>query len=572
FGIGAAVMWAATSSRQPPATVPGLMKFQMTPGNGLYLNMPAEPAISPDGSRIVFVCVDSLGTRQLSVRSLDAVEARRLPGTEGAALPFWSPDGQWIAFFADEALRKVRLDGGSPMVVAPAPDARGGVWLPNDDILFAPNRQGGLERVNAGGGKPEAMTTLDVGEGELGHRYPALMPDGKQISYVSIRGATRHRVKLLDLEKRTVTDLGPSASAVVPVPGYLLSLDDTGDDVHLLVQSIDGSGRKPAGAARRIVASIRADNIGYHNAAATANLLIVQRSSDIRSRMEWRDVRDGGSSVIGREMNLGGLSLSPDGRRVAMMMGESFDLWIRDLESGERRRLTSEAGYKSDLTWSPDGRQLAYAQQFNLESQGAAYEARLKSTDGVGEARTLFRGPGIFSSPMGWTPDGRELLVCASDSIGTFQLYLVPVAGGGKPRIHAPIPTGRNQARLSPDGRWLASLSTESGRSEAWIESFPDAATRFQASSNGALRVEWMEDGRRLAWIDSKSQLWTSDVTHGSGLTLGAPRRSFAIVSTGEFPAFDVRGTRVLLPIPERESGTGSLEAILGWQALIPKS
>lgn len=571
FGIGAAAMWGATSSTRPPAEKSGLMRFEMTPQNGLHVSMPAEPTIAPDGRRIAFVCLDSLGTRHLSVRSLDAVEARRLPGTEGVSLPFWSPDGQWIAFFADEALRKVRVDGGSPVVVAAAPDARGGVWLPNDDILFAPNRQGGLERVNAGGGKTEVFTTLDVRDGDLGHRYPALMSDGKHVSFVSIHGAAQHRVKMVDMEKRTVTDLGPSASAVVPVPGYVLSLDDSGDDVHLQVQPFDDAGRKPAGAARRIVTSIRADNIGYHNTAANANLIVVQRNADIKSRMEWRDIRDGGSQVIGRELNLNELSLSPDGGRVAMIMGDQSDVWIRDLESGERRRLTSEAGYKSNLIWSPDGRQLAFAQQFKSGSQGS-YEVRVKSTDGVGEARTLFQGPGLFSSPMGWTADGRELLVCASDSIGTFQLYIVPVAGGGKPRVHAPLPTGRDQVSLSPDGRWLACLSTESGRSEAWIESYPDAATRFQASTNGAIRVEWMENGRRLAWIDTQKQLWVSDVTSGAGLTLGQPRKSFLITTVHSFPAFDVHGTRVLLPIPEWDAGTGSLEVLLGWQALIPKS
>jgi hypothetical protein len=571
FGLGAAVMMGATMSRRPQAQASGLLRFEMTPGNGLQMGMPAEATIAPEGRRIAFVCTDSLGTSQLSVRSLDALEARRLPGTEDARLPFWSADGQWVAFFAREALRKVRVDGGSPVVIAPAPDARGGVWLPNDDILFAPNRQGGLERVNAGGGRTEIVTTPNAPEGELGHRYPMLMADGKHVSFIAIHGDGRHHVKMLDLEKRTASDFGPSVTAVVPVPGYLLSVEVQGDNQHLQVQPFDDTGLKPAGSARRIVPSIRADNIGYPNTAANANLLVIQRNRETWSQLEWRDVRDGSRTIYGREVDLGMLSLSPDGRRVAMMMGGTFDLWVRDLDSGERRRLTSETGFKSDLIWSPDGRQLAYAHQITKDAQGS-YQARIKSTDGVGEARTLFQGPGIFSSPMGWTLDGRELLVCASDSAGTFQLYIVPVTGGGTPRIHDPLPGGRDLVRLSPDGRWLASLSTESGRSEAWIESFPDGDTRFQVSTGGAMRVEWMDGGRRLAWIDMQRQVWVADVTSGAGLSLGHPRRSFLVTTDPASPAFDVQGTRVLVPIPEWDAASGSLEVLLGWQALIPKS
>jgi Tol biopolymer transport system component len=571
FGIGAAAMLGATLTRRPHAREAGVVRFTMTPSNGVFMGNPAEPTISPDGRRIAYGAIDTLGTLLLCVRTLDAVESRRVPGSEGAWLPFWSPDGQWVAFFAKESLLKVPVDGGTPVTVAAAPDGRGGVWLPGGDIVFAPNREGGLERVNAAGGKPEPFTTLAVGEGELGHRYPALLPDGKHVTFVAIHGDGQHHAKMIDLTGRKVTDLGPSASAFIPVPGYFLSLEGSNELDRLQIRPFEGSSGKPSGPARRLLDDVSSNNIGYHNAAANARMLVVQKKSDIWIRLQWQDVRDGSGPFIGREKNLGDLVLSPDGRRVVMMMGNNFDLWTLDLASGERRRLTSEPGFKMAMVWSPDGRQVAFAQQ-GSEQSNSGYEVRLKSADGAGAARTLFRGPGIFSRPMGWTADGRELLVCASDTSALQQLFVVPVDGGGKPRVHLPLPGGRTQARLSPDGRWLAYLTVTSGRSQAWIESYPDAATRFQVSTDGAIRVEWMADGRQLAWIDPGLQLWVSDVSVSAGLTLGPPRKSFVVNSNPDSPAFDVHGTRILMSRPEWETFGGPLEIILGWQALIPAS
>ncbi|MDZ4804814.1 MAG: protein kinase [Candidatus Eisenbacteria bacterium] len=571
FGIGAAAMMAATTPGRHAPVAPPLLRFEMEPGNGLSLAVSAEPALAPDGRRIAFCGIDSLGTRHLCVRSLDNIESRLLPGTERANLPFWSPDGEWIAYFADEGLRKVRVDGGSPVLVAPAPDARGGVWLPNDDIIFAPNRQGGLHRVSAGGGQVAPVTRPDTGSGELGHRYPSLSSDGRNVLFASIRGDGRHHIQAVNITTGGVTDIGESRSAGMPVGDYLLTMDGSGaDEPNLQIQRLDSKSLRLAAPGRRIVNDIHASNIAYLNVAASSDLIVVQRVTEIEARLEWRDMADGSTAVAGRERNITDLSLSPDGRRVAMVLGDPFDVWVRDLASGGKRRLTFDGNYKWQFLWSPDGRNLLYSAQ--RPGSNAAYEIRIKSVDGVGPERILFQGPGLFCSPVGWLSGGRELLATASDSTGTFQLYVVPMTEGGQPRIHDPRPAGRESARLSPDGRWLAYLSSETGRNEAFVESFPEADTRYQASSNGALRVEWVDKGHRLAYIDSRHELWTLAIQSGSGLEFGPPRRCFPIPGEANAVTFEAEGTRVLVPVIEWQHGTGAFEAILGWQALIPKS
>ncbi|HUK64974.1 MAG TPA: protein kinase, partial [Dongiaceae bacterium] len=417
LGIGAGAVIAiaalvfALGSRGPRGAG-GLARFMIPSPAGTTLTEPAETELSPDGRTIVFTASDSGGTSRLYLRTLENPAPRVIPGTERASLPFWSPDGRQIGYFAGGRLRRVSLDGSPPVDLCDAPDPRGGAWSKNGVIVFAPNNLGPLMRVAAGGGAPTPVTTLDSTRHERGHRYPQFLPDGRHFLYVSIGTGAEAPTYRTDLGgARPVEVCRGATMGRYAAPGYLLYLDGDVNAAHrrLLARRFDG--KRASGDALVVMNDVNSTNFGYANVTTSANrTMVIQHWTLPHQRLVWRDP---GGSVIGvatRDLPGFGGTLSPDGTRLAYSGFDPADLYVLDLATGISTRLTFANQSVSAMVWSWDGRRIAFARL-----SGRGWETHVKASDGTGPDSLLFHGPGLFSYPQTWSHDGRWLVVQCSD-------------------------------------------------------------------------------------------------------------------------------------------------------------
>ena len=551
----------AKTSQLAALTIPPPRQWRMGGNDG-----PAEVALSPDGKSLAFVATDSAGVYHVCVRQLSDLEARPIPGTESGRLPFWSPDSRSLGFFARGKLMKSDLGGGSPVVLADAPDSRGGAWSPRGVIVFAPNRQGGLWRVSDTGGTPIEITHLAASRQEFGHRYPQFLPDGKRFLYVGVRNGGDHTTWLGSLDGTPAREIRRGYStSVYADPGYLLF--KAKDDV-LLAQRFDLTKGAVIGDPLQIARDCVSQNIGYPNVTADSRgTLVAQLRMEFRARLEWRD-REGKLLGSGGIYDMVGvLALSPDGKRVVTNGPRGYDLWLTDLEQRVPRRLTFNNEFVSSMVWSPDGTQVLYS----VQMQSTNYQARLKNIGGGQEDTLVYRGPGLFSTPTTWSQDGKWAVISRSDSTGNQDLWLVPMKGGGSPRPYLQTPFTEDFAQISPDGHWLIYVSNESGHNEVYVGSFPEARAKYQISNNGGSAGFWNPNGRELYYTDANSSLFAVPVAEGGGFDPGVPRRLFRVPADTNTLAMTPDGNRFLLAVLDESTESSSLEVILNWPELLAK-
>ncbi len=561
-------VWALGPWHAPRGTSP-LVRFTMEAPAGTTLQLPAETALSPDGSMMVFVASDSVGDPHLYLRPLSSRDARVIPGTNGGGLPFWSPDGRMVAFFAGGKLLKVALDGSPPVALCDAPDPRGGDWSRDGVILFAANNQGPISRVSPNGGTPVAVTHVDKSRGDLGHRYPQFLPDGKHFLYVAIGSAedvTTFAASLDGGEPEEIVRTGSMARWAEP--GYVLFLD-TGVNSprrRLLAQRFDPSSRKLSGDAVLLVDPVSSSNFGYSNAATDPRgTLVVQHQAPAHSRLTWHD-RSGALLGVAREDIVAGESgLSPDGTRLAYNDPTVNDMFVLDLHSGVATRLTFQGKRVNRPVWSPDGRTIA----FGRITASAGWDTYTKATDGTGPDALLFKGPGLFAYPQSWSPDGRWLVVLCADTTGNFDLWKVPMTGGGAPEIYQHTPAREGGAYVSADGHWLLYEATEGGKLGLYLQSFPEPGAKYQLAVPDVAGALW---GNRIDEIlvgNTQGEVFAVEVSLENGFRQGASRRLFKLPSTDYFVEATRDHQRFLLGNRKEDASAARLEVVLGWPQLI---
>ena len=244
-----------------------------------------------------------------------------------------------------------------------------------------------------------------------------------------------------------------------------------------------------------------------------------------------------------------------------------YDLWIMDLEQRVPRRLTFNNEFASSLVWSPDGTQVLYS----VQMQSTNYQARLKNIGGGQEDTLVYRGPGIFSMPTTWSLDGRWTVISRSDSTGNQDLWLIPMKGGGSPRPYLQTPFIEDFAQISPDGRWLAYVSNESGRNEVYVGSFPEARAKYQITTGGSTVAFWSPSGDELYYTDTNSTLFAVPVGSGGGFDPGIPRRLFRVPADVNTLQIAPDGNRFLVSLLDESTESASLEVILNWPELLAK-
>jgi len=471
------------------------------------MTLGSEPVVSPDGRRVAFVGVGQSDSR-LFVRDLATLEAIPLPGTTGAKQPFWSPDGNAVAFFANGRLMKMALDGGEPVDLAAAPDARGGSWSRSGVIVFQPFfRDRGLARVSANGGEVQAATLLDVTTDDTAHKWPVFLPDGDHFLYLVLSVHESRRgiyVGSLSQEpSRPTTRLVPtvsSASYVVPEghdSGLLLSV--VGGQIQ--ARRFDSDRRTFTGDPRAIGIAAAETSVHYAALMGVSPRLLAFAGTVVPAGFQFASVGvDGKQLTMRPEREIAGPPrLSPDGARVARSVLDPLtgdaDIWVDDLERDTRVRISTSRDLDLAPVWSPDGRRLAY----RSGSWGTS-NLSIASADGTGVVRVL-RCPDEPCLPTDWSPDGQFVLINVQGDVWSVQV------GGGAPA--QPLLDGasvQRDARISPDGRRVSYVSHESGRPEVYAQSISGVPHRVVVSRGGDQPV-WSRSGRELFYVNLDREL-----------------------------------------------------------------
>ena len=453
---------------------------------------PMSFAVSPDGTSVAFVAQQA-GQPRLLLRRLTSVDTRTLEGTEGAGLPFWSPDGKALGFFAESKLKRLDISGGPVQTLAPVNGARGGAWAPDGTVLFA-LVSGPIFRVPAAGGAPPVPLTKLLPR-QSSHRFPRFLSDGRHFLYYAQAGIDDQRgIYLASLDQPEGLRLMQADSAAVPLDGGLILFVRQGT---LSAQQLDLSGRRLTGDVSVVADDVAVDvplNVAAFSAARGTLMYRTGRTVGLR-RLVWFDRAGKRLGDVGDTDPSAARApeLSPDGRQVVLdrSVSGNTDVWRLDVERGVRTRLTFDTGPDSFAVWSPDGSRLVFS-----SARAGVYDMYTKSASGSGAEETLLKSE-RNKIPLNWTPDGRFLLYRVS-SIGSYDLFALPMMGAGGDRTPVPVATSsfdEREGQFSPDGKWIAYQSNESGTFEIYVQPSRRRMAGGRYRREGACRSDGIRAG-----------------------------------------------------------------------------
>ena len=521
-GAGGAALMLGSGSPPPPSVARFLLPLPA--GDAPVTGFQPTVAFSPDGRTLVYRARRN-GVVLFFRRDLQRLDPEPIPGTENATGPFFSPDGRWLGFDSDGVLKRVSLAGGTPVVVCPAPGGATATWLADDSIVFATNTTRVLQRVTSSGGSPSALTALDQTRGDTLHLLPQALPDGKSVLFTIVAGASRQVAVRLDSGDIRILAEGTHARYVPD--GHLVywregTLWGIGFDLDRMATT---------GAAAPMSESIRhTDNTVLHFDVGAAGSMVYLPSGEEPSlqRLVWID-RAGRETPLNLEPGpYSRISLSPDGTQVAFAMRErdNTDVWVADVARGAINRLTFDPTIETMPTWSPDGSSVAFRSErerpgvFRRDAQGAGPIERLTETDGP------------IHSPYSWTPDGRTLLLAIFRSFR--QQAIASVTPPDRTvRVLLDGEFAQLDPHVSPDGRWMAYQSDESGRFEVYVRPYPAVEDgRWRVSTAGGTSPRWSADGRELFYLDDEG-LMLAPIAPGPAFAPRSVRRVFKIAPFG---------------------------------------
>ncbi|MGE5278240.1 MAG: protein kinase domain-containing protein [Acidobacteriota bacterium] len=533
--------------------------------------------ISPDGARLVFTARRGEEPNRLWVRGLRDSAARPLPGTEGAQRPFWSPDGRSIGFFADRAFKRIDVNGGPVFTLALGTESRGGTWNRDGVILFAPNARGPILRVSADGGKATPATVY--GPTDATHRYPWFLPDGRHFLYlVRHSGAgpgQKPEIRVGSLDSKESKVVLSVASNAAYASGYLLYVREgalVAQDFDLDRLAISG---EPVTLAPDVLVDKRFSRGVF--SASENGVLAYQTTARVASvsALRWLDRRGAVLATVGEPaqfFNGGDPEISPDGTRATASILDLrtgvADIWMIDLASGTRSRFTTGAGDKVWSAWSRDGGRIAHSIS---HPGGSGYDILLRPSRASGAQETLASDPVEFEAPLGFSADDRYLLYQKRKSERD-DLWLLPLTGDRTPRPFVATPALEQMGQFSPDGRYVAYMSDESGRFEIYVAAFSGSGSRWQVSENGGIEPRWARNGKELFFFSPDNRLMAAQVkTDGAGFEVGAIQPLFQTRGFGFGYRYDVSpdGKRFLVVggLPQELS---PITLVTNWTAELP--
>jgi serine/threonine protein kinase len=499
--VAAAIAIAALLlvARLRPAGALQSVQFTLEPPRGHTIV--GVPMPSPDGRQLVFVARSTSRESALWVRSVGDTAAQRLAGTEEASSPFWSADGQSIGFSVDRVLKRITIAGGPVQRITELnPLTMGATWNRDDVIVFAPSNQAPLHRVSASGGTPEPLTTLNGERRENSHRWPQFLPDGRHFIYTArsdLPQNTAIYVASLDDPGSPIRLLTAQSAAAVVSPGVLLFVRDN----TLLAQRIDVNSLTLTGSATAI-----AGNVAAFGASADGTMLT--HVPPAMTRLAWWDRSGIERAVVPAQGRFSQVRLSPDESRAAVVITDpdngGRDIWVVALADGGITRVTSNPSADWFPAWSPDGSEIIFASQRHEENTFV-----VAPSTGGGSEREIFRvRTSDFIAPTDWSRDGKLVLF---HSYPRADISVLPLATPDAPVPLVASPFTDWIASFSPDGRWIAYVSDESGQPEVYVRAV-DRPERFRVSVGGGIQPRWRRDGRELFFIGAADRLFAASV------------------------------------------------------------
>ena len=529
---------------------------------------PMSFAISPDGQKIVFAGTFG-GQSSLWLRSLDSASARPLAGTDNASLPFWSPDSQSVGFFADGKLKKTDVFGGAAQILAGTPIARGGAWGPDNTILFVPSNSALVLRISANGG--EASPATQLGTQQASHSYPQFLPDGTHFLYYT-QGAPEARGiyvgRLGSTESRRLFDAESNALYVF---GHLLFSRQG----VLFARSFDPVRFETKGNPFPVAEQIAINQQGGMALSVSAAGPISYRTGSAAGLRQFVWVDRSGRELskvgdpIGAALNP---SLSPDGRRVALQrtLNGNTDIWLLETDRGLLTRFTSDASVDVTPRWFPDGNQIAFG-----SARRGAVDLYRKSATGLGPEELLVASPQT-KTVMDFSPDGQLMLYRSADPKLGFDIWALRSQGDSKPFPVVRTEFEERDAQFSPDGKWIAYQSNESGRYEIYVQPFPGPGAKWLISTNGGGQPRWRRDGKELFYVAMDGRLMSVAIElsrDGKTAKAGIPLPLFNARIGSPVPAIDSQqyvvaadGQRFLMNTLVEEASNSAITIILNWK------
>jgi eukaryotic-like serine/threonine-protein kinase len=497
----AAVAASVLVLRAPRATAGDPVRFTIAgPDNSFFSGSTPQIAMSPDGRTIAFVATLDNRT-QLWVRALDDLAARPLAGTEMASMPFWSPDSHSIGFFAAGRLKRIQLAGGPPVTLTEAALPRGGTWNAADDIVFVPASGPGVFRVSANGG---AATPLPINGPGLGSlvRWPRFLPDGRRFLLWRLvpEGFSLGEIVVASIDNTAIHPVLSGASQADYACGHLFFWRDA----SLLAQPVDPNTFGATGPPIPV-----GEQVGYDpslraaafSASARCAVAFARGSSRIETKLTWVDRSGAAVGLVGEPGQYSNVALARDERSVAASMTSggmpNRDIWVIDARS-VARRLTTAEGVEANPAWSPDGRRIAFVASINpglhvINANGSGEEHWVVK-DGIGGAND-------------WSRDGRWIAFWNVSAATGGDIWLVPTSGDHTPVPFATTKFNEQDASFSPDGRWIAYASDESGHMEIYLSPLPPNGDKIRISKDGGEQPMWRGDGRELFFLAPNSTL-----------------------------------------------------------------
>jgi serine/threonine protein kinase len=489
------------------------------PGNQITY----APAISPDGTRIVFATIDKNGKSNLWIRSLQSSHAQKISGTEGARYPFWSPDGRFIGFFANGKLIKVDPSGGLSQTLCDVSDDRGGSWGKDGVIVFSPNPGDGLYRISSSGGTLSRVTELDPAGAETTHRFPCFLPDGKHFLFYVRAQKAESGIYIGSLDSPQKSLLLRSDGSAVYSSGYVLFYRSN----TLLAQEFDAKSLKLSGEAIPFLENVWYEpvNMGTRGIAVSENNVLTYIEGSNQSQLIMFDRNGNHAGFIGRDRYNGAASFSPDGIKFAQAIfneSRKSDIWIYNTADGSRSRFTFSGSQYNTPHWSPDGSHILFTT--NLTGLMSMY---LKDARGIGNDELLHQSKN-WRYGNDWSPDQRHILFAEIDPKSKYDLHVLQLSPEKKVFPFLVSNANEGNATFSVDGKWVAYVSDESGQPEVYVQPFnPEKGGKWQISTHGGYSPRWSKDGKELFYVSSENQIMSSDVQLSPNFEAKVPKPLF---------------------------------------------